>query len=286
MALPNLLNKFAGVIPAGLGVFGLGYLGYNSIFQVDGGHRAVVFNRFDGVKNQIYDEGLHFVFPWVEWPIIFDIRTRPRELPDSLAGTRDLQYVRISLRILYKPRITKLPNIVRDFGEDYDRKILPSIMNEVLKAGVALYNAEQLVTQREEVSRLVKRNMIDRSHDFYIDIEDCAITNVRFGPEFTAAVESKQVAQQEAEKAKYEVDMAKETKKQLVIHAQGEAEAATMIGAALSQNPAYAELKRIETAQQIAEALSHSRNRVFLDTDSLLVNLMRPIGGQIGSTEL
>jgi len=219
-----------------------GYLGYNSIFTVKGGHRGVVFNRIQGVKNNVYGEGTHIVVPWFEWPIIFDVRTRPKELP-SLTGTRDLQYVNISLRVLYKPNDKYLPDILSLFGEDYDRRILPSIMNETLKAVVAQYNAEQLTTQREEVSRLVRRNLTERANDFHIRIEDCSITHLSFGPEYTRAVESKQVAQQEAERAKYMVEMAEQEKKSKVIHAQGEAASALVIGEAMQENPAFAELK-------------------------------------------
>ena len=48
---------------------------------VEGGHRAVIFDRFQGVKDIVSDEGTHFLIPWVQRPIIFDIRSRPRNVP-------------------------------------------------------------------------------------------------------------------------------------------------------------------------------------------------------------
>jgi prohibitin 1 len=48
---------------------------------VEGGHRAVIFDRFQGVKDEVTDEGTHFLIPWVQRPIIFDIRSRPRNVP-------------------------------------------------------------------------------------------------------------------------------------------------------------------------------------------------------------
>ena len=71
-----------------------------------------------------------------------------------------------------------------------------------------------------QVSRLVRRNLTERAMDFHIRIEDCSITHLSFGPEYTRAVESKQVAQQEAERAKYEVEMAEQERKSKVIAAQ------------------------------------------------------------------
>lgn len=276
--MPQNFARMRGALLGLFGVGGVGYLGYNSLFTVPGGHRGVVFNRVQGVKSGVYDEGMHFVIPWFEWPIIFETRSRPKELP-SLTGTRDLQYVNISLRVLYKPRESALPQILSNFGEDYDRRILPSIMNETLKAVVAQYNAEQLTTQREEVSLLVRRNLTERADDFNIMIEDCSITHLSFGPEYTRAVEAKQVAQQEAERAKYLVEMAVQEKRSKVIAAQGEAKAAQLIGDSMKKNPAFAELRRIEAAREIATAVAQSPNRVYLNSDSLLINLMTDFTG-------
>lgn len=278
MNINQRLNKLKGLFTGVIGIGIVSYLGYNSLFTVAGGHRAVLFNRLQGVKENVYSEGTHFAIPWLEWPIDIDVRTRPKELP-SLTGTRDLQYVNISLRVLYKPDELNLAEIVRHYGVDYDKRILPSIMNETLKAVVAQYNAEQLTTQREEISRLIRKNLVERAEDFFINIADCSITHLSFGPEYTKAVESKQVAQQEAERAKYMVEMAEQERKSKVIAAQGESRAAEMIGAAMKNNPAFAELRRIEAARDIAHAVSISPNRVYLNSDSLLVNLMSDFSG-------
>lgn len=56
---------------------------------VDGGHRAVIFDRFQGIKPDVIGEGTHFMIPWLHKPIIFDIRTRPRSVP-SVTGTKGL----------------------------------------------------------------------------------------------------------------------------------------------------------------------------------------------------
>ena len=73
----------------------------NALYNVDGGHRAVIFDRFTGVKDQVAGEGTHFMIPWVQKPIIYDIRSRPMNVP-SVTGSKDLQNVNITLRILYR----------------------------------------------------------------------------------------------------------------------------------------------------------------------------------------
>jgi len=266
-------QKLSGLFKAAAGVGGVGYLGYNSLFSVDGGHRGVVFNRIWGVKDNIYSEGTHFLIPIMEWPIIYDVRTRPTEL-SSYSGTRDLQYVNMSLRVLYRPEIPHLPAILRKYGTDYDRRVLPSIINETLKAIVAMYNAEQLTTQREEVSLRIKRDLMERAEEFHINIQDCAITHMEFSKEFAKAVEDKQIAQQDSEQAKYLVTLAIQEKQSKIIAAEGEALAAGLIGESMKKNPVFAELRRIEAARHVAQTLANSHNRIFLDSNSLLMNML------------
>ncbi len=61
---------------------------------VDGGHRAIIFDRFQGVKQEVMDEGTHFMVPWLHKPYIFDVRTRPRSVAVSTGskGTLDFKY--------------------------------------------------------------------------------------------------------------------------------------------------------------------------------------------------
>lgn len=100
------------------------------ISPVDGGHRAIIFSRISGVQQHIYGEGLHFRIPWFQYPIIYDIRARPKLL-NSPTGSKDLQMVNIGLRVLYRPSQLDLPAMYRRLGLDYDERVLPSICNEV-----------------------------------------------------------------------------------------------------------------------------------------------------------
>lgn len=116
--------------------------------SVDGGHRAVIFDRFQGIKQLVVGEGTHFYIPWIQRPIIFDIRSQPRNVP-VITGSKDLQNVNITLRILFRPVPDQLPKIYTILGVDYDDRVLPSITTEVLKAVVAQFDAGELITQRE-----------------------------------------------------------------------------------------------------------------------------------------
>lgn len=116
-----------------------------------------------------------------------------------------MQNVILSIRVLFHPEVDKLDKIHQNVGKNYQEKVLPPICNEILRTVVAQFSAAQLLAQRDQVSERIKTLLSDRASHFNIVIDNLAITDLTFGKEYLASIEAKQVAQQEAERAKYEV---------------------------------------------------------------------------------
>ncbi len=177
------------------------------------------------------------------------------------------------MRVLIRPDPNKLAEVYRFLGMDYDGRVLPSVGNEVLKSVIARYTATQLLTEREQVSAKIREILKERLTEFHIVLDDVSITDLHFGPEFTKAIEEKQIAQQQAERAKFQVEQAIQDKRSTIIKAVGEAKAARLLGEAMTSSPAFLDLRRVEAAREIATIMGKSRNRIFLEADTLLLNL-------------
>lgn len=100
----NTVYRFA--VPLAIG----GALVQASLYDVKGGTRAVIFDRLRGVRDQVSNEGTHFLIPWLQRAIIYDVRTRPRNI-STTTGSKDLQMVSLTLRVLHRPEVGMLPKI-------------------------------------------------------------------------------------------------------------------------------------------------------------------------------
>jgi prohibitin 1 len=245
------------------GAVGIGAVTYTCCFVVRPGESAVLYNRLTGIRDVVLEEGLRFRVLGLEEPKLFNVRTQPRELTTT-TGTKDLQVVDVKLRVLFHPDTQQLAHIYRSFGTDYDERVLPSVSNEVLKAVIAEYKAEELIVKREQVSKRLATLMREKLSAFNIIVDDISLMHIQFSAEFMAAVEQKQVAQQEAERFKFVVMENEQKKLAAIVRAEGEAHAAKLISDAMAKSgPGLVELRRIEAARVIAENLADSPHVKF-----------------------
>merc|ERR1712232_66554 len=113
---------------------------------------------------------------------------------------------------------------------------------------------------------------------FNIQMDDVSITHLTYGKEFSRAIEEKQVAEQEAERQKFVVQRSEQERQATVIRSEGEAEAALMILDALKEHGSgLIEVRRIDAAKEIADALAKSPNVMYLPPNQ---QMLLSVGGQ------
>lgn len=140
---------------------------------------------------------------------------------------------------------------------------------------MAQYNADQLLTQREKVSLEIREILSKRASDFNMVLDDVSITHLQFSKDFAQSIEKKQVAQQEAERAKFIVMIREQEKEAAILRAEGDAEAARLVAEAMAKyGQGLVAIRKIEAATDIMSTLRESSNVTFLSGNALnMVNL-------------
>ena len=163
-----------------------------------------VVTQFGRVTGRELSEGFSLVAPW-QSVTQYDIKVQKEEV-EAAAASKDLQDVKAALVLNFRVEAGKVSEIHRTIGRDYREKVIDPAIQEVFKASTAKYDATQLITDRASV----KKDALDLLHErlvkFGIVVDDVSIVNFSFSDEFTKAIEQKQVAQQNAERAKFNLE--------------------------------------------------------------------------------
>lgn len=179
---------------------------FNSITTVGTGEIAVM-TRFGRVTGQELDEGLHLKLP-IDKANKYDVKVQ-REEVKAAAASKDLQDINSTLVLNYSLREGEVDEIHRTLGNEYREKVIDPALQEVFKASTARYDATQVITNRAEVKSLAVKLLRERLESFGITVVDLNITNFSFSKEFSAAIEDKQVAQQRAQRAQFNLEAAR-----------------------------------------------------------------------------
>lgn len=214
-----------------------------SITIIGAGERGVVFDSVSGVKPVALKEGINFVTPFVQSVIIFDVRTQKVEF-EATAASKDLQNVATKVALNFNPTAEAVPEIYQTYGVDYEEKVIHPAVQEAVKAITALYTAEELITKREQVKAGVQEHLAKMMTMAHLQLTQTYITDFKFEQAFSQAIEQKQVAEQQAMKAKRDLDRVKLEAEQKIAGLRAEAEGLRMQKEQIT--PQLIELRRIE----------------------------------------
>lgn len=216
-----------------------------TFFTVGAGERALVL-RFGQVQD-IVGDGLHAKLPMVDTIIRVDIRTQKSHAP-ATAGTRDLQTVTTEVALNYHLQAASLKDTYTRFGLDIEEKVIAPRIQEIVKAVIARFSAEELLVRRDVVKSEIANGLRQSLTQYNVVVEDIQITNFSFSQAFDEAIEAKQTAEQNALKAKNDLERIRVEAEQKIAMAQAEAEAIRIQAQAIKEQggEAYVRMKAIE----------------------------------------
>ncbi|WP_282159886.1 prohibitin family protein [Ulvibacterium marinum] len=210
--------------------------------QIGAGERGVVQN-FGAVQDKVLNEGIHFKIPIVQTVILMDVKIQ-KAMTDAASSSSDLQDVDLSVALNYHIIPDKANLVYQTIGVEFKERIIDPAIQEVMKAVSARYTAEELITKRPAVSTEMQQALTSRLLASNISVDAFSIISFSFSQTFTDAIEAKQTAEQNALKAKRDLDRIKVEAEQTIAAATAEAEALRL--QKMNISPDLIELRKIE----------------------------------------
>jgi prohibitin 2 len=251
--LPTVQNKLKIIAALATFIFIIIVLA-ESVVIVQAGHRGVVL-YLGAVENRVLGEGVHFIIPFAEQVIQLEVRTLKYQAEAS-AASNDLQEVQTVIALNYHIDPNDANVIFQQLGADYSDRIIAPTIQESVKASVAKFNAEELITKRETAKGVIADAISNTLSHRDIVVETVFITDFKFSKAFADQIESKVVAFQKylTEQnnlraiqviANQTVVQAEAQAKANVAKAKGESQAIDVITEQLRQNPQYLQWQSI-----------------------------------------
>lgn len=223
---------------------------FNSFKTIPTGFVGVK-TRFGQVQDTMLNEGLNLKVPFIEKIVLMDCRTQKTEYTME-ASSKDLQKIsNFKIAINYNITNDTANKLYRSVGVDYKSIIVEPAIQEAMKATVANYTAEELITKRNEVSEFALNKLSPKLQENGITLTSLNILDLAFSNEFDTAVEQKQIVEQETQKAQYELEKARVENQKKIENAQADAEVMAAQNAQITDN--YLKLKEIENQKAMIE---------------------------------
>lgn len=217
-------------------------LAFKPWVQIGAGERGIVQN-FGAVQENVLNEGIHFRVPVMQTVILMDVKIQ-KTITNAASASSDLQDVALSVALNYHVMPDKANLVYQTIGVQFKDRIIDPAIQEVMKAVSARYTAEELITKRPAVSSEMQEALTLRLLKSNISVDAFSIVSFSFSQKFTDAIEAKQTAEQNALKAKRDLDRIKVEAEQTIAAATAEAEALRL--QKMNISPDLIELRKIE----------------------------------------
>lgn len=237
----------------------------SSCSEVGPGEKGIRLN-FGRIEQGTVDSGYYIWLPFIRSTRSVSVRVQ-KDAVETSAASRDIQEVKAHLAINWHIDPTKVDEFYRHVGSEEDavtNVILPAA-NEVMKAATAKKTAEEILSKRADLKSEIDNGLRTWLSQYGVLVDDVSLVDITFTKEFSAAVERKQIAEQEAQQAAYEAQKAIKQAEAEVNRAKGQAEAQKLLQA--STTPAILQQRAIEKWTGVLPVVMGSSTIPFLNLD-------------------
>ncbi len=212
-------------------LFILGLLSVTTIKSGEVGIRV----RFGKVVDKSTSEGINFKIPLIERIERLNVKVQKAEVTTE-SSSKDLQEVNMSVAVNYRIEAEKAVDLYKNVGTGYVNIILAPAIEESIKSVTSKYTAEELITNRSEVSEKCMEELSKKVSKYGLKVSDFNITNFGFSKEFDKAIEEKQIAEQKVLTAKQELEKEKIEAEKKIVAAEAEKKANELKQRSLTDN--------------------------------------------------
>ena len=227
--------------------------------RVPSGYRGVLLT-WGKVEDTILQEGLNFKVPFTQNVELMNVQIQKAESTEATA-TKDLQEVSTTVAVNYRLDPNSVNEIYTDLRQDYANRVIKPNIEESLKATTAIFRAEELVTKRAEVKQTFDEILAERLSIFNIQVVSVSLTDFQFSPSFSAAIDAKVTAEQQALVSKNELEKIRYEAQQQII----QAEAAKNATIRRAEGDALAQIIDANATAQSIEIITSQMTEEYID---------------------
>jgi len=196
------------------------------LYQVDAGYIGVLTN-FGAPSQDTLEPGLHWRTPFISNITEIDVTPNTATTTES-AATHDQQNVSTAIAVTFQVNPADAVYIYQNFRDipSLQNTIIAPIVSNDVKAIVSIYDAQDLITRREQLASEIKQKISDDLRTYDVIVDGVNITNFDFSQAYEQAIENKQIAQQNALEEQYKLQQVQVSAQQQVVQADAQADAA------------------------------------------------------------
>ncbi len=220
-----------------------------------------------GIRPEPLTAGLHWIIPFAErverYSILNQTYTMSSVADEGQAAgddsiqvrTKDGQQVYIDASVIYAIDPLKTIDLYRTWRFDYENGLVRPQARGIIRDIASQYGIEEIVsTKRDEMQKQITDELVRIFANNNLVLRDFVLRNIRFSDEYALAVEQKQIAEQQAQQAKFVVESKKQEAEQARQVAQGAADAAVIA----AQGAAEARLIQAEAEAKANQLIAES----------------------------